>query len=149
MLIIPAIDLKDGKCVRLIQGRMQDETVYSDDPEAVARRWAEAGARLLHVVDLDAAIQGTPRNQGCIRRIIRAAGVPVQVGGGMRDTRAVDACLAMGAHRVVVGTAAAQDLGFVRSTRAADVWPRTAGPGPPTSGRSTWDGRSKRPAPPR
>jgi phosphoribosylformimino-5-aminoimidazole carboxamide ribotide isomerase len=114
MLIIPAIDLKDGKCVRLIQGRMQEETVYSDDPEAVARRWAEAGARLLHVVDLDAAIQGTPRNQGCIRRIIRAAGVPVQVGGGMRDLRVVDACLAMGAHRVVIGTAAAQDMNFVR-----------------------------------
>lgn len=114
MLIIPAIDLKDGKCVRLIQGRMQDETVYSDDPEAMARRWAEAGARLLHVVDLDAAIMGSPRNQNCIRRIIRAAGVPVQVGGGMRDIRAVDACLEMGAHRVVIGTAAAQDIGFVR-----------------------------------
>jgi phosphoribosylformimino-5-aminoimidazole carboxamide ribotide isomerase len=114
MLIIPAIDLKDGKCVRLLQGRMQDETVYSDDPEAVARRWAEAGAQLLHVVDLDAAIQGRPRNQDCIRRIIRAAGVQVQVGGGMRDMRAVDACLGMGAHRVVIGTAAAQNLGFVR-----------------------------------
>jgi len=115
MLIIPAIDLKNGKCVRLIQGRMQDETVYSDDPEAVARRWAEAGARLLHVVDLDAAIQGTPCNQGCIRRIIRAAGVPVQVGGGMRDIKAVEACLAMGAHRVVIGTAATQDMNFLRN----------------------------------
>jgi phosphoribosylformimino-5-aminoimidazole carboxamide ribotide isomerase len=114
MLIIPAIDLKDGKCVRLLQGRMQDETVYSDDPAAVARRWAEAGARLLHVVDLDAAIQGSPRNQDCISRIIRAAGVRVQVGGGMRDIRAVDACLEMGAHRVVIGTAAAQDMSFVR-----------------------------------
>jgi phosphoribosylformimino-5-aminoimidazole carboxamide ribotide isomerase len=114
MLIIPAIDLKDGKCVRLIQGRMQDETVYSDDPEAVARRWAEAGACMLHVVDLDAAIQGSPRNQDCIRRIIRAAGMPVQVGGGMRDIRAVDACLEMGAHRVIIGTAAAQDMRLVR-----------------------------------
>jgi phosphoribosylformimino-5-aminoimidazole carboxamide ribotide isomerase len=114
MLIIPAIDLKNGKCVRLVQGRMQDETVYSDDPEAVARRWAQAGARLLHVVDLDAAVEGSPRNQACIGRVIRAAGVPVQVGGGLRDKETVDACLAMGAHRVVIGTAAAQDLNFVR-----------------------------------
>lgn len=115
MLIIPAIDLKDGKCVRLIQGQMQDETVYSDDPEAVALRWAGAGARLLHVVDLDAAVQGSPRNQGCIARIIRSAGIPVQVGGGMRDVRAVDACLEMGAARVIVGTSAVQDMDFVRA----------------------------------
>jgi phosphoribosylformimino-5-aminoimidazole carboxamide ribotide isomerase len=110
MLIIPAIDLKDGRCVRLIQGRIQDETVYSDDPEAVARRWAEAGAQLLHVVDLDAAILGSSSNQDCIRRIILAAGIPVQVGGGMRDVRSVGACLETGAHRVVIGTAAVQDV---------------------------------------
>ena len=115
MLIIPAIDLKDGKCVRLSQGRMQDETVYSDDPEAMALRWAGAGARLLHVIDLDAAVQGRPRNQACIARIIRAAGIPVQVGGGMRDLRAVDACLEMGAFRVIVGTAAVQDMNFIRT----------------------------------
>jgi phosphoribosylformimino-5-aminoimidazole carboxamide ribotide isomerase len=115
MLIIPAIDVKDGKCVRLIQGRMQDETVYSDSPEAVALRWAGAGARLLHMVDLDAAVQGSLRNRACIARVIRAAGVPVQVGGGLRDLRAVDACVEMGAFRVIVGTAAVQDLNFVRS----------------------------------
>ncbi|MGE5256291.1 MAG: 1-(5-phosphoribosyl)-5-[(5-phosphoribosylamino)methylideneamino]imidazole-4-carboxamide isomerase [Hyphomicrobiales bacterium] len=115
MLIIPAIDVKDGKCVRLIQGRMQEETVYSDDPEAVALRWAGAGARLLHVVDLDAAVQGSLRNRGCIARVIRAAGVPVQVGGGLRDLRAVDACVELGAFRVIVGTAAVQELNFVRS----------------------------------
>ncbi len=115
MLIIPAIDLKDGKCVRLIQGQMQDETVYSEEPEAMALRWAAAGARLLHVVDLDAAVQGSPRNQACIARIIREAGIPVQVGGGMRNLRAVDACLEMGAFRVIVGTAAVQDMNFVRT----------------------------------
>jgi phosphoribosylformimino-5-aminoimidazole carboxamide ribotide isomerase len=115
MLIIPAIDVKDGKCVRLLQGRMQDETVYSDDPQAVARRWADAGARWLHVVDLDAAVHGSPRNQACIGRIIQSAGIPVQVGGGMRDVRAVAACLETGAARVIVGTAAVEDMNFVRS----------------------------------
>jgi len=115
MLIIPAIDVKDGKCVRLIQGRMQDETVYSDDPEAMALRWAGAGARLLHVVDLDAAVQGSLRNRACIARIIRAAGIPVQVGGGLRDICAVDACIGMGAFRVIVGTAAVQETNFIRT----------------------------------
>lgn len=119
MLIIPAIDLKDGKCVRLTQGRMQDETVYSDDPEAMALRWAGAGARLLHVIDLDAAVQGSPRNQACIARIIRAAEIPVQVGGGMRDFRAVDACLEMGAFRVIVGTAAVEDMNFIQAIARA------------------------------
>jgi phosphoribosylformimino-5-aminoimidazole carboxamide ribotide isomerase len=113
MLIIPAIDLKDGKCVRLLQGRFQDETVYSDDPEAVARRWADAGAELLHVVDLDAAVLGASRNRGCIDRIIQAAGIPVQVGGGMRDIPSVKACLEMGAHRAVIGTAAVLDAALL------------------------------------
>ena len=115
MLIIPAIDVKNGKCVRLIQGRMQEETVYSDDPEAMALRWAGAGARLLHVVDLDAAVQGSPRNRACIARVIQAAGIPVQVGGGLRDLRAVDACFEMGAFRVIIGTAAVQETNFVRT----------------------------------
>jgi phosphoribosylformimino-5-aminoimidazole carboxamide ribotide isomerase len=81
----------------------------------MARRWADAGARLLHVVDLDAAVHGSPRNSGCIGRIIQAAGIPVQVGGGIRDLRAVDVCLEMGAARVIVGTAAVQDMNFVRT----------------------------------
>ncbi len=114
MLIIPAIDLKDGKCVRLIQGRMQDETVYSNDPEAVARRWADSGAQMLHVVDLDAAVHGTSFNQTCIAGIIRAAGIPVQVGGGMRDVGAVAASLEAGAQRVIMGTAAVENPAFVR-----------------------------------
>ncbi len=114
MLIIPAIDLKDGQCVRLVQGRMQDETVYSNDPEAVARRWVDAGAELLHVVDLDAAVQGTPCNQKQIAAIIRAAGIPVQVGGGMRDVGTVAAGLAAGAQRVIIGTGAIENPAFVR-----------------------------------
>jgi phosphoribosylformimino-5-aminoimidazole carboxamide ribotide isomerase len=121
MLVIPAIDLKDGKCVRLIQGRMQDETVYSNDPEAVARRWVDAGAEMLHVVDLDAAVQGTPCHQTQIAAIIRAAGIPVQVGGGMRDVDAVAAGLASGAQRVIIGTGAIENPAFVRE--ACRVFP--------------------------
>ncbi|MCK7509215.1 MAG: HisA/HisF-related TIM barrel protein [Desulfobacterales bacterium] len=148
MLIIPAIDLKDGKCVRLIQGRMQDETVYSDDPEAMARRWADAGAELLHVVDLDAAVQRNAlATRACIAGIIRAAGIPVQVGGGMRDIRRGerlpgDGCASRG-HRhgrhPRTRPACGSSAGSTRagspsaSMRAAAVWRRTAGPGPPTS----------------
>jgi phosphoribosylformimino-5-aminoimidazole carboxamide ribotide isomerase len=93
---------------------MQDETVYSNDPEAVARRWVSLGAQMLHVVDLDAAVLGTPFNQTQIAGIIRAAGIPVQVGGGMRDLDAVAAGLEAGAQRVIVGTAAIEDPAFVR-----------------------------------
>jgi phosphoribosylformimino-5-aminoimidazole carboxamide ribotide isomerase len=114
MLVIPAIDLKDGKCVRLIQGRMQDETVYSNDPEAVARRWADSGAQRLHVVDLDAAVQGRPRNRAQIAAIIRAVGIPVQVGGGMRDVGTVTESLELGAQHVIIGTAAIENPAFVR-----------------------------------
>jgi len=114
MWIIPAIDLKDGRCVRLTQGRMQDETVYSDDPVSVARRWAAAGAEWLHVVDLDAAVAGHTRNRDCIRRIVAAAGIPVQVGGGLRTAADVDACLSIGVRRAIIGTAATGDLALLR-----------------------------------
>jgi phosphoribosylformimino-5-aminoimidazole carboxamide ribotide isomerase len=114
MWIIPAIDLKNGKCVRLVQGRMQDETVYSDDPVAVARRWAAEGAEWLHVVDLDAAVDGSLRNRECVGRIVEAAGIPVQVGGGLRTADAVDTCLNLGARRAIIGTAAAGDPEFLR-----------------------------------
>jgi phosphoribosylformimino-5-aminoimidazole carboxamide ribotide isomerase len=114
MLIIPAIDLKDGKCVRLIQGCMQAETVYSDDPEAVARRWAEGGAPMLHVVDLDAAVHGTAVNRPRIAGMVRAVDIPVQVGGGMRDLAAVAAALEAGAQRVIIGTGAVEDPAFLR-----------------------------------
>lgn len=114
MLIIPAIDLKNGKCVRLIQGQLHTETVFSEDPESVARRWAEAGAELLHIVDLDAAVLGEPKHQACIGRIAAAVDIPVQVGGGIRTHRSVEAYLKSGTQRVIIGTAAIQDPNFVR-----------------------------------
>ncbi len=108
MDIIPAIDIKDGKCVRLYQGDFTRMTVYDDDPPAVARRWVEQGARMLHVVDLDGARAGHPMNADVILAIVQAAEVPVQIGGGLRDEQAVLAALGLGVARVVLGTAAVQ-----------------------------------------
>ena len=105
MIVIPAIDLKDGRCVRLRQGRMQEETVYSPEPADVARRWENEGAQLLHVVDLNGAVQGTPQNRKAIETILKAVSIPVQVGGGIRTVETVSAYLSCGAERVVLGTA--------------------------------------------
>lgn len=112
-LIYPAIDLKDGKVVRLQQGRADAETVYSNDPAAVARRWACDGARWLHVVDLDGAFTGEPRNWDRVRAILGAVQIPVQLGGGLRTREQVASALAMGARRVVVGTKACESPEFV------------------------------------
>ncbi len=109
MIVIPAIDLKDGRCVRLCQGRMQEETVYSQDPTEVARRWEDEGAPLLHVVDLNGAVEGTPRNRQTIEAILKAVSIPVQVGGGIRTMETVSAYLSSGAERVVLGTAVVRD----------------------------------------
>ena len=106
MDIIPAIDIKDGKCVRLYQGDFARVTVYDHDPPAVARRWVEQGARMLHVVDLDGAKAGHPVNADAILGIVQAVDVPVQIGGGLRDEKAVLAALGLGVARVVLGTAA-------------------------------------------
>lgn len=106
MLIIPAIDLKNGKCVRLVQGRMDAETVYADDPAGVALRWAEAGAELIHIVDLDGAVGGRPRHRPHITRVLKAVHVPVQLGGGIRDADTAAALLDAGVFRVVIGTEA-------------------------------------------
>ena len=107
MLVIPAIDLKGGKCVRLRQGRMNEETVFSDDPIAVARRWVAAGARRLHVVDLDGAATGKPVHTQMIAEIIRQfPGLTVQVGGGIRDEDAVQDCIDRGVNYVILGTRA-------------------------------------------
>jgi phosphoribosylformimino-5-aminoimidazole carboxamide ribotide isomerase len=114
MLIIPAIDLKNGKCVRLVQGRMQDETVYADDPAAMARRWAGAGAEMLHVVDLDGAVSGKPCNTEVVARILESIRIPVQIGGGVRDSQTVQAYLEQGVHRVVIGTEAIRNPAWVR-----------------------------------
>ncbi|QKT03187.1 1-(5-phosphoribosyl)-5-[(5-phosphoribosylamino)methylideneamino]imidazole-4-carboxamide isomerase [Ectothiorhodospiraceae bacterium 2226] len=114
MLIIPAIDLKDGKCVRLRQGRMDDATVFSDDPVAVAGRWVEAGARRIHIVDLDGAFAGRPVNADVVNRIAEAyPDVPLQVGGGIRDSETVQTYLDAGVSYVIIGTKAINVPHFV------------------------------------
>jgi len=109
MLVIPAIDLKDGRCVRLRQGDMTEETVYSEDPAATALRWEGLGARLLHVVDLNGAIDGEPRNLPQIEAILKAVSIPIQVGGGIRTLETVRMYLSRGVKRVVMATAVLQD----------------------------------------
>jgi phosphoribosylformimino-5-aminoimidazole carboxamide ribotide isomerase len=114
MLLIPAIDIKDGKCVRLRQGRFDEVTVYADDVVAVADRWVASGARRIHVVDLDGAQQGRPKNADVIRRIAEGhPDVPLQVGGGIRDEEAIEAYLNAGVHYVIIGTKAVTMPHFV------------------------------------
>ncbi len=114
MLLIPAIDLKDGKCVRLRQGRMDDETVFSDDPVAMASRWVEAGARRLHIVDLNGAFEGKPVNAGVVKEIAAAhPGLPIQIGGGIRDEDTVQTYLDAGVEYVIIGTKAVSAPHFV------------------------------------
>ncbi|MCZ6617472.1 MAG: 1-(5-phosphoribosyl)-5-[(5-phosphoribosylamino)methylideneamino]imidazole-4-carboxamide isomerase [Gammaproteobacteria bacterium] len=114
MLLIPAIDLKDGRCVRLKQGRPDDVTVFSEDPVAVAVRWLDAGCRRLHVVDLDGAFAGEPRNKSLIHAITERMGdVPVQVGGGIRDLDTIEAYLEAGVAQVIIGTRAVEEPGFL------------------------------------
>ncbi len=113
MLIIPAIDLRAGKCVRLVEGKLDHETIYSDDPIAVARVWQGSGARFLHVVDLDGAFAGSPRNLDTIQEIIKAVKIPVEVGGGIRDLPTVERLLQLGVARVILGTAAIQNPALV------------------------------------
>lgn len=109
MEVIPAIDIRGGRCVRLAQGDYARETVYADDPAKVARRWQVAGAPRLHVVDLDGARQGRPVNEEAITRLLAAVRIPIQLGGGIRSIEAVERYLAAGVHRVVLGTAAVKD----------------------------------------
>jgi phosphoribosylformimino-5-aminoimidazole carboxamide ribotide isomerase len=113
MIIIPAIDIKGGRCVRLLQGRMDAETVYSDDPSAMARRWEDGGAGRLHVVDLDGAVEKKPKNLPQIRAIIDSVGIPVQVGGGIRDMETIRMYLESGVDRVVIGTEAIRNPDLV------------------------------------
>ena len=114
MLVIPAIDLKGGRCVRLKQGRMSDETIFSNVPEEMAIRWHECGARRLHVVDLDGAVKGRPVNTEVIKRIVKAAPIPVEIGGGIRDMAVLDAYVDLGVTYVILGTVACKDPEFVR-----------------------------------
>jgi phosphoribosylformimino-5-aminoimidazole carboxamide ribotide isomerase len=113
VILLPAVDIRDGKAVRLVQGDFARETVYNDDPLDAAKAWVEQGARALHVVDLDGAVHGTPANLEHLRRITAAVDVPVQYGGGLRNSRAVRDALAAGADRVVIGTAAYTDQEFL------------------------------------
>ncbi len=115
MLLIPAIDLKEGKCVRLRQGRMEDDTVFSDDPVAMAGRWVAAGAKRLHLVDLDGAFAGKPRNGDVIHAIRETyPDIGIQVGGGIRDQDAIQAYLDAGVDYVIIGTKAVSAPHFVR-----------------------------------
>ena len=115
MLIIPAIDLKDGRCVRLKQGDMSTATVFSEDPVAMARHWAGLGAKRLHIVDLNGAIAGRPKNQRVIREMISAVGdkTAIQLGGGIRDLDAIESYLDAGVTYVIIGTAAVKNPGFL------------------------------------
>jgi phosphoribosylformimino-5-aminoimidazole carboxamide ribotide isomerase len=113
MLVIPAIDLKDGRCVRLRQGDLKQETVYSDDPAAMAMHWQQLGAGLLHLVDLNGAVDGQPRNLSNIEKILTAVSIPVQVGGGIRTIETVRRYVSSGVHRVVLGTSALSNPAFL------------------------------------
>ncbi len=115
MLLIPAIDLKDGKCVRLRQGEMSQVTRYSDNPVGMAEHWQNLGAQYLHIVDLDGAVEGTPKHLPQIEAMAKMLTIPIQVGGGIRNAATVQAYRSIGVDRVVVGTAALQDSQFLAS----------------------------------
>ena len=121
MLIIPAIDLKDGKCVRLKQGDMNDATVFSEDPGAMAKQWLDQGARRLHVVDLNGAAAGKPKNEAAIKAIFKAVGtnLPIQLGGGIRDLDTIEAYIDAGISYIIIGTAAVKTPGFLQEACTA------------------------------
>ncbi|MDP1692207.1 MAG: 1-(5-phosphoribosyl)-5-[(5-phosphoribosylamino)methylideneamino]imidazole-4-carboxamide isomerase [Burkholderiaceae bacterium] len=121
MLLIPAIDLKDGHCVRLEQGDMKAATTFGEDPAAMARRWLAAGARRLHLVDLNGAFAGKPVNESAVKAIVRAVGdqIPVQIGGGLRDLDTIERYLDDGLSYVIIGTAAVKNPGFLRDACTA------------------------------
>ena len=119
MILYPAIDLKEGRCVRLRQGDMAQATVFSDDPAAQAKDFAEAGFAWLHIVDLDGALAGRPANGAAVEAILQAVSSPIQLGGGIRDLATAESWLDRGVRRVILGTAAVRDPGFVRAAAKA------------------------------
>jgi phosphoribosylformimino-5-aminoimidazole carboxamide ribotide isomerase len=121
MLLIPAIDLKDGQCVRLKQGDMNESTTFGEDPAVIARRWLDAGGRRLHLVDLNGAFAGKPVNAGAIKSILAEVGgdIPVQLGGGIRDLDTIERYLDDGISYVIIGTAAVKNPGFLRDACTA------------------------------
>ncbi len=118
MIVIPAIDLKDGVCVRLEQGLMDKDTVFNDNPAAQALDWQNQGAEMLHIVDLDGAFAGEPKNRSAIEAIVKSINIPSQLGGGIRDMATIEAYLAMGLSRVIIGTAAQRNPELVRKACA-------------------------------
>lgn len=121
MLIIPAVDIKNGQCVRLVQGRKEDETVFSNDPAGMAQKWAQAGAKLIHVIDLDGAFEKSPQNRKAIEDILHTIDVPMQLGGGIRDEQTAQQFLNMGVQKVIIGTEAIKNPAWV--VRIADRYP--------------------------
>ncbi len=122
MLIIPAIDLKDGKCVRLKQGDMSNATIFSEDPGAMAAQWLKQGARRLHVVDLNGAAAGKPKNEAAIKSIVKALGtaeLPIQLGGGIRDLDTIETYIDSGISYIIIGTAAVKTPGFLQEACTA------------------------------
>ena len=121
MLLIPAIDLKDGHCVRLKQGDMDQSTIFGEDPAAMARRWVDAGARRLHLVDLNGAFAGKPKNLAAIKAILKEVGndIPVQLGGGIRDLDTIEKYIDGGLRYVIIGTAAVKNPGFLQDACTA------------------------------
>lgn len=120
MIIFPAVDIINGKCVRLTQGKYEEKTIYSDEPWETAQRWQSKGAEFLHVVDLDGAKQGKPVNSETIKKIIDAVNIPVQIGGGIRTIEHIKAAFDLGAARVILGTSAVKDRTFVQ--KALDIY---------------------------
>lgn len=118
MRIYPAIDIKDGKCVRLLRGNFDDVTVYGDDPVQMAKKWESLGGEFIHVVDLDGALKGTGVNAEAIKNIARSVSVPVQTGGGIRNMEDIESRIASGVNRVIIGTKAVSDADFVRQAVA-------------------------------
>lgn len=114
MIVIPAIDLKEGKCVRLEQGLMEKDTVFCDDPAAQALEWQRQGGEMLHIVDLDGAFAGEPKNRASIEAIVKALSIPCQLGGGIRDLATIEAYLSLGISRVIIGTAAQRNPELVK-----------------------------------
>ena len=113
MIVLPAIDLKNGQCVRLEQGLMEKDTVYSDDPAAMARHWQDEGGEFLHLVDLDGAFAGVPKNREAIEAIVAAVDIPTELGGGIRDLETIEAYLKLGVDRVILGTVAKENPALV------------------------------------
>ncbi len=114
MIIIPAVDIKKGRCVRLFQGRMDTETVFSDDPAAIAKRWEKEGAEIIHVIDLDGAFEKSPQNLNSIRKILESVNAHIQVGGGIRNEKTVKMFLDLGIKRVIIGTEAIKNPKLVK-----------------------------------